>query len=360
MDVFQRTYGRAPVLYDFFCGHGMITQAAALAGCRVVGFDGLPPSRHFGNLPGSRQWSIGRTQMPNVTHEQVDLDDASFWSGLMSKLHAEGQPPPDIMHASLPCAAHSKLANLPRMKAPEASLVEATIKRFSDYQKVRSARTHVYVPWSVENVSGAAALLRGAAPHVVRLCGTMLGHRVFRHRLLALSDAWTDVPACQHQGKTLGTRGVRDMKTSDYVESNMFAPYSRYQAEKRGSLNELHDAISFADRSFSYTGLIQGLPSAMGNLLLLIRYHDARAKPELAEVLQRWARKGYVDWTRRALELGAPPTQIVELAEPDAASLVQKASRARRADDAVHRPQKFFRSKIAVPRSRETYAPPHA
>eukprot|EP00965_Chrysotila_dentata_P199386 6179351-Pleurochrysis_carterae.AAC.1 len=157
------------------------------------------------------------------------------------------QPPPDIMHTSPPCAAHSKLANLPRMKAAEASLVEATIKRLSDYQKARSARTHVYVSWSVENVPGAAELLCGAAPHAIPLCGTMFGHREFRHRLLALSDAWMDVPACQHQGMTLGTRGLRDMKTSDYVDVSLFAPYSRYQAEKRGSLSELHDAMGFAD-----------------------------------------------------------------------------------------------------------------
>eukprot|EP00965_Chrysotila_dentata_P084251 2782299-Pleurochrysis_carterae.AAC.1 len=98
---------------------------------------------------------------------QVDLGDASFWSGLMSKLHAEGQPLPAIMHASPPSAAHSKLANLPRMRAPEDSLIEATIKRFSDYQKGRSAWIHVYVPWSVKNVLGAAELLRGAAPPVV-------------------------------------------------------------------------------------------------------------------------------------------------------------------------------------------------
>eukprot|EP00965_Chrysotila_dentata_P032259 1075472-Pleurochrysis_carterae.AAC.1 len=80
------------------------------------------------------------------------------------------------MHASPPCAAHSKLANLPRREVPEAGLVEATIKRLADYQKACSARTHVYVPWSVGNVPGAAGLLRGSAPHVVRLCGTMFGH----------------------------------------------------------------------------------------------------------------------------------------------------------------------------------------
>eukprot|EP00965_Chrysotila_dentata_P009768 318507-Pleurochrysis_carterae.AAC.1 len=138
------------------------------------------------------------------------------------------------MHASPPCAAHSTLTNLPRKRVPEASLVEATIKCFSDYQKARSARLiHVCVPWSVENVPGAAGLLHNAAPHVLRLCGTVFGHRVFRHRLLASSDAWTDVPACRHQGKSLGTRRVRDMKAFDYVDGNMFAPYSRYQAEKR-------------------------------------------------------------------------------------------------------------------------------
>eukprot|EP00965_Chrysotila_dentata_P079060 2607484-Pleurochrysis_carterae.AAC.1 len=116
----------------------------------------------------------------------------------------------------------------------------------------------------MENVPGAAGLLRGAATHVIRLCGTMFGHRVFRHLLLASSDAWMDVPVRQHQGKTLGTRGVRDMKAFDYVDGNMFAPYSCYQAEKRGSLSELHDAMRFADGSFSYTGLIQGLPFSYG------------------------------------------------------------------------------------------------
>eukprot|EP00965_Chrysotila_dentata_P056437 1872781-Pleurochrysis_carterae.AAC.1 len=122
MDMFRSTYGRAPVLYDFFCGQGTITQAAALAGCHIVGFDRLSPSRHFGNLPGFRQGSMhfARAQMPNVTHVQVDVDDAKFWSGLMLKLHVEGQPPPDIMNASPPCDAHSKLANLPRKRAPEA------------------------------------------------------------------------------------------------------------------------------------------------------------------------------------------------------------------------------------------------
>eukprot|EP00965_Chrysotila_dentata_P051087 1693413-Pleurochrysis_carterae.AAC.1 len=88
------------------------------------------------------------------------------------------------------------------------------------------------------------------------------------------------------------------MKAFDYVDGNMFAPYSRYQAEKRGLLSELHDAMGFADGSFSYTGLIQGLPFSYGQSIATqlmaaalrinlgvpsIRYDDARAQPELAE-----------------------------------------------------------------------------
>eukprot|EP00965_Chrysotila_dentata_P121674 4022285-Pleurochrysis_carterae.AAC.1 len=125
------------------------------------------------------------------------------------------------------------------------------------------------------------------------------------------------------------------MKAFDYVDGNMFAPYSRCQAEKRASLSELHDAMGFTDGSFSYIGLIQGLPFSYGQFIAkhsvaatlrinlgvpTIRYDDARAQPELAEVLQRWAKEGYGASSRRALELGSPPTQIVGLAELDVAS----------------------------------------
>eukprot|EP00965_Chrysotila_dentata_P130923 4328392-Pleurochrysis_carterae.AAC.1 len=101
----------------------------------------------------------------------------------------------------------------------------------------------------------------------------------------------------------------------------------------------------------------------------LVRYDDARAQPELAEVLQRWAREGYGTSSRRVMELGAQPTLILGLAEPDVASLIQKAYRdrrlidaacrlqkffrGRRADDAAHCLQKFFRRKIAIPRTTE-------
>eukprot|EP00965_Chrysotila_dentata_P001255 40879-Pleurochrysis_carterae.AAC.1 len=65
--------------------------------------------------------------------------------------------------------------------------------------------------------------------------------------------------------------------------------------------------MGFADGSFSYTGLIHGLPFSYGQFIATqlvatalrinlgvpsIRYGDSRAQPELAGMLQRWAREG--------------------------------------------------------------------
>eukprot|EP00965_Chrysotila_dentata_P008016 261282-Pleurochrysis_carterae.AAC.1 len=57
-----------------------------------------------------------------------------------------------------------------------------------------------------------------------------------------------------------------------------------------------------------------------------VRYEDARAQPELAEVFQRWPREGYQASSRRAADLGSPQDLMVWLAEPDVAALIQKAS----------------------------------
>eukprot|EP00965_Chrysotila_dentata_P197168 6178026-Pleurochrysis_carterae.AAC.1 len=37
--VFRATHGRAPVMYDLFCGEGTMGRGAILAGAEVVGFD---------------------------------------------------------------------------------------------------------------------------------------------------------------------------------------------------------------------------------------------------------------------------------------------------------------------------------
>eukprot|EP00965_Chrysotila_dentata_P074403 2457379-Pleurochrysis_carterae.AAC.1 len=121
--------------------------------------------------------------------------------------------------------------------------------------------------------------------------------------------------------------------------------------------------MGFADGSFSYTGLIQGLPSSYGQFITMqlvatalrinlgvptVRYEDVRAHSELAEVLQRWAKEGYGVSFRRAAELGLSQDLIVGLAEPDVAALIQKVSRDRRFIDAVCRLPKFVRDRKAT------------
>ena len=39
VDVFQSTLGRAPVLYDLFCGEGGFSRGAREVGCQCIGFD---------------------------------------------------------------------------------------------------------------------------------------------------------------------------------------------------------------------------------------------------------------------------------------------------------------------------------
>eukprot|EP00965_Chrysotila_dentata_P101227 3342698-Pleurochrysis_carterae.AAC.1 len=56
-----------------------------------------------------------------------------------------------------------------------------TLHHLEEYQRRRAQLDGVHVPWTVENVVGAKRSVTETfyAPPV--LCGTMLGHRVFRH-----------------------------------------------------------------------------------------------------------------------------------------------------------------------------------
>eukprot|EP00965_Chrysotila_dentata_P152576 5042141-Pleurochrysis_carterae.AAC.2 len=111
-----------------------------------------------------------------------------------------------------------------------------------------------------------------------------------------------------------------------------------------------HEAMGFADGSFSYTGLIQGLPFSYGQFIVtqlvaaalrvnlgmpLIGYQDARAPPELAEVLQRWVEEGFGASHRCAVELGDQPMQAMGLSAAGAASLVQKVFKGKNTDNAA-------------------------
>ena len=147
----------------------------------------------------------------------------------------------------------------------------STILALKEYATVRrrgiEGLESVEVPWSVENVMGArATMLREVqAEQIMMLCGTMYGHRVFRHRLVAFSHPVEQTRFCKHTGKYVGDNApcYNYALGNPTRTPNMYTPYSRRSA-RHGSMDELHDAMGFPSGSFSYQGLVQGLPSGYG------------------------------------------------------------------------------------------------
>eukprot|EP00965_Chrysotila_dentata_P198689 6178956-Pleurochrysis_carterae.AAC.1 len=115
------------------------------------------------------------------------------------------------------------------------------IRRLQSYQRERLNLDGVHVPWSVENVQGAKPIFDHFGYPQVRLCGTMFGHRVFRHRLFMCSDEISMALSCNHEGKHLGSRGHA---LADRRETNMYGPYSWHRSS-RGKPDELHWAMGF-------------------------------------------------------------------------------------------------------------------
>ena len=114
------------------------------------------------------------------------------------------------------------------------------------------------------------ALLKQETDHVITLCGTMFGHRVFCHRVIGLSDGVTFDLCCHHRDKGVGLREVgrinkqgEDRRARYDGPTNMYGPYS-WPHSTRGSLAEVIEAMGFETGAFSYRGLSQGLPLGYG------------------------------------------------------------------------------------------------
>eukprot|EP00965_Chrysotila_dentata_P180412 5955597-Pleurochrysis_carterae.AAC.1 len=73
------------------------------------------------------------------------------------------------------------------------------------------------------------------------VCGTMFGHRVFRHRLFLSSDKLQLHLSCARKGKHVGSR-VHSKDQSR--RSNMHCSYSWNRAFQ-GSTDDLHFAMGF-------------------------------------------------------------------------------------------------------------------
>ena len=343
--IFRATYGRSPVLYDLYCGGGGFGRGAARAGFEVVGFDIKPRSNAYGRQGLGR--TLGnqflRQTIRGMHYDQVDLSSAEFWDSMMTKGRAFDWPPPDVIHASPPCAPHSSLRHLPLREGKiEESQLASTVKRLKGYQSFAESPEsglNRYVPFSVENVEGARQEAETFGLPISTLCGTMFGLRVFRHRLFVTDTPLSLELRCSHEGKGVGTRGINrtGLNSKDYADdalSNMYGPYSWYQPS-RGTRDDLHLAMGMEPGAMgSYREITQALPPDYGEYVAcqllaralrdnasvpLVTYTMSRLQPAFAEMMASWAQEGF----RRSSGLGRHPIQRVNDRlglEPDLAS----------------------------------------
>jgi DNA (cytosine-5)-methyltransferase 1 len=130
-----------PRLLDLFCGAGGAAMGYSRAGFDVVGVDINP--------------------QPRFPFEFHQADAMTLPLGGY-----------DVIHASPPCQAYSRLRHLPWLKGREyPALLDATRVRLHS-----SGR-----PWVIENVEDAPM------PYSVVLCGVMFGLPVYRHRRFGAS-----------------------------------------------------------------------------------------------------------------------------------------------------------------------------
>ncbi len=145
-----------PRLLDLFCCAGGAAEGYARAGFEVVGVDLRRQDRY-----------------PFEFHQ---ADAMSFpLAGF------------DAVHASPPCQRYTKGAGRWGTRSRHADLIAP----------VRRRLLRAGVPYVIENVEQARAHLRTP----IRLCGTMFGLGVFRHRLFESSVTLTAPAHVRHSGR---------------------------------------------------------------------------------------------------------------------------------------------------------------
>jgi DNA (cytosine-5)-methyltransferase 1 len=157
-------------LLDLFCGAGGCAVGYYRAGfTEIVGVDLHP--------------------QPRYPYHFVQADALEFLAGVKPGEF-------DMIHASPPCQAYSRMRHLPWLKGREwPDMVGPT----------RELLQAAGIPYVIENVEGAPLI----AP--VLLCGVMFGLKLYRHRLFECSEWIMQIPHCQHRevigaGRNLNAR----------------------------------------------------------------------------------------------------------------------------------------------------------
>ena len=106
--VYVKTFGNGPVVYDLYCGEGGYSRGARSMGARCFGFDLDKSVRHSYEHDPSVD-AAGRScyESSDMTFCLFDVDSDEFWDELNTRGRIGSFPPPDVIHASPPCRAFS-------------------------------------------------------------------------------------------------------------------------------------------------------------------------------------------------------------------------------------------------------------
>ena len=320
--MFEATHGRAPVIYDLCCGEGGFSRGARMTGAKCFGFDlNAAHAKRYEQEHGT----IGASPMGSgMKFTRLDVTAATFWD----EMEAEGKfgdlPRPDFIHISPPCKDHSRLGKVKSRgdRTPEVS-IDWAIRQLKRVEKAMLARDGLPLMWQVENVPESEASVSESVTGIARLCGTMMGHRVFRHRVFYCNYKAVDALPHHHSGKWVGSRGLHYSADNDFKRfghlppPNMYGVYSQ-PSGGRGSLSEWHGALGYAPHTFSTKGIVGALPISYGRLLCaqmaahhmsrmfyspIVNPHDSDSPT--SALLDEWAVTGY-----------SPPRWAAPRAEP--------------------------------------------
>ena len=144
-------------------------------------------------------------------------------------------------------------SNHPEREPLEYQRIDLLIGRLTALEDARSAP----LLWQIENVPASRTHVTSSI-HTVLLCGIMMGHRVFRHRVFYCNyPARADLPH-DHRGRLVGARGLN---RTDTRCPNMYGVYSKGNGVTRGSLDEWHGALGALPGTYTRAG-IRGVPFA--------------------------------------------------------------------------------------------------
>lgn len=232
-----------PRLLDLFCGAGGAGMGYHRAGFDVVGVD-IAPQPHY----------------PFEFHQADALDVLGCWD------EHDGRcwPEIDAIHASPPCQHFSTMGNRSRAEGkrrlpPTVDLLTPTLALLRE----------VRLPWVVENVAGAKALM----PNAIVLSGGMLGLGVHRPRYFVSNVLLLTPPRAAPPPNGVGVYG----RTHDGRQLFNRKSNGTYRAPR--SLEEAREAMGmdWAD----WHGTKEAIPPAYTEFIgwQLLAHLQAKAAP---------------------------------------------------------------------------------